>query len=1030
MPKNCFLKLALFLATINFVSARLPITLINGLYDFYETNGLPHDSNPMWGAVAISSGLVESLRFYGNFDFKYGFRNNDDARDYTKDAGADSITKILKFLFPSAGGALSTETAATSNFGKQVSKNEDGARLLANLFLMVENLSAFQDDSDAESKMRQASSMWRENGYIKTLRQDTKKFIFDEFKNYFLDNSEAKKFYPKDILQKLVLAFVCEHFDTKECLEAFVNEYAKAKNVQGRIVCNAMLKADWVGRSQELKQKDVLNYENIFQLFMFPDFFSTVTGYSKATPVGHGNTNECKKDQDNPELVIDDPSNTFSDCAETSVRHLINILCFDPNTSHLMLNHIKDHRLLAFLAKYREKDDFNRGDIRIRTDWNKVVSCRDGIGYIRENQNELFGSLKNIFNLLSMFARQEFRLDQDVKNLEKNQKEQLEKICKILCGQLVHCADDGEDVFKENELAFTKINSIDINDRTDSSSIELNFVVEKRVDSHWQRAGFGIVCSSNGHAEFAMNNLTSAKIDDEENSNVEILSKLNFKDGVSVDLLPTLIAPEFSTQLFYKLFGRKLKSYDNMLSLLGSIFAAYENASTPFFLHNTCRNLINSINWLDERVSQKKFSQVLLHFLKSIPSINRHNFCYCVTQNDVEQARNSNEWFLAQNLTNVCFEILNQEDFDFLVTTYLKDIKFLEAGVSKINGSVFNCLKKVEASRISRLCQMTGSFPTLTHLDVRALTHLDVRDCKLEHALDGNMFPMLKFLSASSRLTGVFRSLSDLRLIFCLSTTLDGSQFPELKNFAIHFSNVSLGSSPFEKVEHVTIQKNYGDSLIITSQLFPTIIELSLKAAKISSIEGLFYFLKDVRFNELGMWLRLEGKSFPALQNVKAYGVCLISMSGVFSSMKKLYLNETIVNDVNGANILNGSNFPKLSVLSVSNDQYLEITGCFPELRSINNYSGKSFSGTFPALKYLCLAYQVKAKKLYLKGIPEVEVIYSRKIFDSRKMKIGPWKGKKSLSITKDEDENILDVKESPTFWERISRHGTLLGIA
>ena len=91
--------------------------------------------SPTLGEVALESGLIEDIRFYG--PFTPGAKEGE--RDYTQDKSADPLWNVVKILFPSNNGQLGTVTAATTNFAKHV-RDPKVVALLLNYAKKVEDV--------------------------------------------------------------------------------------------------------------------------------------------------------------------------------------------------------------------------------------------------------------------------------------------------------------------------------------------------------------------------------------------------------------------------------------------------------------------------------------------------------------------------------------------------------------------------------------------------------------------------------------------------------------------------------------------------------------------------------------------------------------------------------------------------------------------------------------------------------------------------------------------------------------------------
>ena len=74
----------------------IPSQEIYGLLD--ATNPEYRHISPLWGCVALDGGMLEALRFYGNYTFS---SNN---QEHRKDIAADPVAQLIQKLFPSPDG--------------------------------------------------------------------------------------------------------------------------------------------------------------------------------------------------------------------------------------------------------------------------------------------------------------------------------------------------------------------------------------------------------------------------------------------------------------------------------------------------------------------------------------------------------------------------------------------------------------------------------------------------------------------------------------------------------------------------------------------------------------------------------------------------------------------------------------------------------------------------------------------------------------------------------------------------------------
>lgn len=92
--------------------------------------------DPTLGEVALETGLIENIVFYGPYEAAFKAKGE---RDYTKDKSTDPLWNVAKILFPSNNGQLGTTTGAITNFARYV-KNPKTVALLENYAKQVEDV--------------------------------------------------------------------------------------------------------------------------------------------------------------------------------------------------------------------------------------------------------------------------------------------------------------------------------------------------------------------------------------------------------------------------------------------------------------------------------------------------------------------------------------------------------------------------------------------------------------------------------------------------------------------------------------------------------------------------------------------------------------------------------------------------------------------------------------------------------------------------------------------------------------------------
>ncbi len=888
------------------LSPRLPITMINGLHYFFEETKLPQESNPVWGAISINSGLCESLRFYGNFDFKYGFQGDDNVRDYAKDEGQDPIAKLVRILFPSTAGALGTETTSPSNFGNNISKDEAGVKFIANIIKFIDDLNlihsmnlladekSFTPKKAGQIRAAVTNKIKNREDVFKAGNALLKSEAIDKIKNYYQNNIikkasvnevlepiveyfalendiEIKSFYPKNILRQLIIGFFFEHFNSAKDLEAFVNEYAKLSFGQtSSFSVVKMTKEDWADVETNLNSKEVQNYEEAFQLLLFPNYFNSVTGYSES-PVSNGTCNMWSLDQYNN--LVEDKSKSFADCVETALRHLINVFCFDPETSSARFAHIKDQLLKEFLETYYDKDNFNRGDSKIRTAWNKVVSCRNGIVYRKssrgniQNDNEVDATLTNIVNMLAHFSGQPTVFIEEKQNYTEVEQEKiiehLTKFGKMICGQ-IDVDENGE--YVENKKETTTIESITISGNLVTFNIKKNGLRKKIEFNIYYKTHASISVEKDN------NRIGSKKINLDK-------TQENFKEEIN------LLSGE-KNELFYKIFGKKINGFQAMIGSLAVIKSEFSAGVVPEDFHNTCRMLVNSIDWQD--AAARTHQDLGVFFLTRIENTSKQN--YVLNIENIDQINKMSE-ILLENVENLRLKTSddsqNQANMDDKAKKFLGKIKnLIIINITKLDSQIFPNLKKLYLYS-SGITTLSGEFNNLEELNLSY--------CKNLQTIDGSSFPNLKKLNLSgSGITtffGEFNNLEELDLSFCTNLqTINGSSFPNLKKLNLYSSGITKVTGEFNKIEELNLSEC--KILQTIDGNFPNLKTLHLSSSGITTIFGEFNKIEELNLYDCKNLQAIDGSSFPNLKTLRLPISGITTISGEFNNLEELYLSN------------------------------------------------------------------------------------------------------------------------------------------
>lgn len=105
--------------------AKIPPTAFKGVTKCLKEK--KEHFSPTLGEAALDSGLIYNLRFYGNFT---AAKSAEGIRQYQNDTSEDSLWNMVKILFPSTGGQLSTEANHPMAFGRLMNTSEAASLLL------------------------------------------------------------------------------------------------------------------------------------------------------------------------------------------------------------------------------------------------------------------------------------------------------------------------------------------------------------------------------------------------------------------------------------------------------------------------------------------------------------------------------------------------------------------------------------------------------------------------------------------------------------------------------------------------------------------------------------------------------------------------------------------------------------------------------------------------------------------------------------------------------------------------------------
>jgi hypothetical protein len=172
--------------------------------------------SPTLGVVALESGLIENIRFFGPFEAG----TKEGKREYAYDKSQNPLWNLIKTFFPSSNGQLGTTFNDAKNFARYVTNPKTVAELL--------HYAKEVEDVPGKKNLNQDKTKEFEEKILKTLNMDgvtMEPKIFIEnvitplLKHIRLSieaEKAGKSLYPRRTTEQVIEAFFCYHFNTQD----------------------------------------------------------------------------------------------------------------------------------------------------------------------------------------------------------------------------------------------------------------------------------------------------------------------------------------------------------------------------------------------------------------------------------------------------------------------------------------------------------------------------------------------------------------------------------------------------------------------------------------------------------------------------------------------------------------------------------------------------------------------------------------------------------------------------------------------
>lgn len=438
--------------------AQIPPTAFKGVTKLVRKG--KEQYSPTLGAVALSS-LIPDLRFNGDFIPAY---DSNEGRNFINDQSEDSHWNVVKILFPSPTGTLSSETAGKTNFGKYVQDPKVVSELINFAHQIRQDLqkaskpnvkasSNTKELKEAKDRLKELNGKEKKSpqevqeakdlpNKIRLLKKQAKpktqpidpvttytpiiqklmkssdskdsvlesdkirdllKFIKEAIGN----ESKQSSLYPEGTAEQIILAFFVHKFNSEtdilKLYEGYDNElvdHGKLKQTK----LTPLTKED----IDQLRKQPIDNPYSLDDLYDLSkaETFDSPLPYDETQPLL--NNGKAKKFDRNTKTFKTD---TFADCAETVVRHILNLSFYDANYRDFS-DIDSDLQPMEGVREFFQKQTFEQasaGDLSYRSAFNALVAgLNEGhqgtdmpIKYVKQDNNELETGLLNLTRVLS-----------------------------------------------------------------------------------------------------------------------------------------------------------------------------------------------------------------------------------------------------------------------------------------------------------------------------------------------------------------------------------------------------------------------------------------------------------------------------------------------------------------------------------------------------------------------------------------------------------------------------------------------------
>ena len=547
-----------------------------------------------WGAVAIESGFIHNLRFFGNYKIETGTNGR---RIYAKDKSTEPLFEIIRELFPSTGGVLSVTVGG--DFAKLC--NELSCK---DICLMIKNYLLSTRPQNIKNDILKAT-MYEDD--LKKPRNKLLKNISTIIDNANKEGCTFLEKHTKEVLAQVLLAFLYEKINIQgDKLDDNTKIYKKetVKDLKDVLGEEMFTSEESKGATRKQSEAARTYFKELWENNPFPYI---------ANPIQNGLAQAISKES---KLL----PKTFPDCVEVAIRHFFNIILYDPETRNFDLKDLsvveaKKELFNNFYKNLQPNHELaNNGSIELRTEWNKIMAHIPEVIYkiddsgisIKEadftpynaetpkvGSNEIKAGVINLYNVLAyLLQKAPIVLEERNKYCDTIKNERESTITKLKQRFLDLFQENGEseESWEEESQYRFGITEIDIsltNVEYDSHDIYADITIrgEKIIKIGNKLYNFSIHILK-GHANIMLEFANKKSIDESK----YIFASDTYKIESSLNLLVTTINDKDGA-LFYWLYQEPINSLTSLLHFAYRLCNQTEIKFEESFITNLCNNI-------------------------------------------------------------------------------------------------------------------------------------------------------------------------------------------------------------------------------------------------------------------------------------------------------------------------------------------------------------------------------------------------------------------------------------------------------